>query len=82
MRTITVIRLKRMKAGFNSAFSFACACGVDGGRYSMFEGAGKYRRLKSDEVERVASILGCPVSQIVNEKGYPVLLNYREVNNV
>ena len=74
MKTIfTAARIQRLRRDFSSSRRVAEIAGVDPLRLLRFDGGEKKRRLNSDELERVAGVLGVPVESIADSKGYPVM---------
>lgn len=74
MRTkITALRLARLRCGYTSTRPVAERARIPYTRLSLFESGQPHRRLKPDELARVADVLSVPVETIADERGYPVM---------
>ena len=67
----TQIRYYRLPR-YNSAIEVAKAANIKKDRYIAFEAGRQYATLNTDEIERVAAVLGLPSSAIADQTGHPL----------
>lgn len=71
---LSVVRQKRLASGLGSMTKFASAIGVSASHYSHFELGYEHTLLHPEQVDKLAEMLKCDPSELVDEDGHAVMV--------